>query len=98
MKEELARFDTKLSSSHKALIEEAARLRGFKSLSEYVITTVVANAKLVIDEYKDVLYSVEDKERIMRILSEPTELSSSFLNASERRTKKLLKDEDDRTL
>ncbi|MCF8460506.1 MAG: DUF1778 domain-containing protein [Flavobacteriales bacterium] len=98
MKEELARFDAKMSASHKLLLEEAARLRGFKSLSEYVITTAVANAKLVIKEYKDVLYSVEDKQRIMSILSEPSELSSSFMKASERRSKKLSNDADDRTL
>jgi uncharacterized protein (DUF1778 family) len=98
MKEELARFDTKMSVSHKLLLEEAARLKGFKNLSEYILTTVVANAKLVIEEYKDVLYSVEDKQRIMNVLSEDTTLSSSFLSASERRTKKGLQNEDDSTL
>lgn len=97
MKEDLARFDTKMSASHKALLEEAARLKGFKSLSEYVITTAVANAKLVISEYRDVLYSVDDKERIMSILSEPTTLSSSFLSASRRRKEKLW-DGTDRTV
>ena len=97
MKEDIARFDTKMSTLHKSLIEEAARLMGFKNLSEYVITTVVANAKTVITEYKDTLYSVEDRKRIMDVLSEPTELSSSFLRASERRMEKILNDDSDRT-
>lgn len=86
---EIARFDTKLSSSHKRLIEEAARLKGFKNLSEYVITTMVANAKDTIDQYQKVLYSIDDKNRIMDIMSEPTELSPSFLSASDRRSTKL---------
>jgi len=97
MKEQTARFDAKMSLRHKALIEEAARLRGFKSLSDYVVSTVVENATMVINEYKQLLYSVEDSKRIMSILSTPTELSSSFLKASQRRSKKIRKDELDGT-
>lgn len=84
-----ARFDTKMSVLHKKLLEEAARLKGFKNLTEYVITTMVEDAMVVIDRYQKVLYSIEDKKKIMEILSQPTELSSSFLKASKRRTEKL---------
>jgi len=92
-----ARFDTKMSASHKLLLEEAARLKGFKNLTEYVITTMVTDATSAIDQYRHVLYSVNDKNRIMKILSQPTELSSSFLKASERRSKKLMNEISDKT-
>jgi uncharacterized protein (DUF1778 family) len=84
-----ARFDTKMSILHKKLLEEAASLKGFKSLTEYVITTMVEDATTVIDRYQKILYSIEDKKRIMEILSQPTELSSSFLKASMRRKERL---------
>lgn len=85
----MARFDAKLLASQKLLLEEAARLKGFKNLTEYVISTMVKDAKEAISEYKDALYSVEDKKRIMEVLSEPTVLSTSFLAASSRRQNKL---------
>ncbi len=98
MKEQTARFDTKMSLRHKSLIEEAARLKGFKSLSDYVVTTMVENATTVITEYKDAQYSVEDSKRIMSILSTPTELSPSFLKAFKRRSDKMLNDGPDGTV
>lgn len=91
-----ARFDTKMSSVHKKLLEEAARLKGYKNLTEYVITTLVADATEVIEKYGRVLYSVDDKRRIMEILNEPTELTESFLNASEKRSERLKNDISDR--
>jgi uncharacterized protein (DUF1778 family) len=89
--EEAARFDTKLSVIHKRLLEEAASLKGFKNLSEYVITTMVEDATEVIEKYSKVLYSQEDKRRIMEILNEPTELSDSFLRASQKRNERIEK-------
>ncbi|WP_258099876.1 type II toxin-antitoxin system TacA family antitoxin [Marinoscillum pacificum] len=86
---EVARFDAKMSVLHKKLLEEAASLKGFRNLTEYVITTMVEDAKAVVEEYSKVLYSIEDKKRIMKILNEPTELSDSFLKASQKRSKRL---------
>lgn len=50
--QETARFDTKMSALHKKLLEKAARLRGFKNLTEYVVTTMVEDATTVIDRYQ----------------------------------------------
>jgi len=87
--QETARFDTKMSTVHKKMLEEAARLKGYKNLTEYVVTTMVEDATSVIDQYQKVMYSVRDKNRIMEILGQPTELSTSFLKASEGRNKQL---------
>ena len=72
--EEIARFDAKMSVLHKKLLEEAAGLKGFKNLTEYVITTMVSDATEVIERYSKVLYSIDDKNKIMEILNEPTTL------------------------
>lgn len=87
-----ARFDTKMSVSHKLLLEEAMRLKGFKNLSEYVVTTMVADAKSAIESYQQTMYSVEDKSRITEILSTPNEFTPSFLKAFESRSKKKSED------
>lgn len=87
--EEVARFDAKMSVSHKKMLEEAASLKGFKNLSEYVITTMVENAKKVIDEYSKVVYTVQDKEKIMHVLNEPTEVTDSFKRAAQKRSELL---------
>ena len=88
-REETARFDTTMSASHKLLLEEAARLKGFKNLTAYVLSTMVSDATEVIHHFKSSLYTVEDQKRIMEILNEPTVLTSSFKEASKRRNTKL---------
>lgn len=88
-REETARFDTTMSASHKSLLEEAARLKGFKNLTAYVLSTMVSDATDVIHRFKSALYTIEDQKRIMEVLNEPTTLSPSFLKASERRSNKL---------
>ncbi len=86
---DVARFDAKMSASHKKLLEEAASLKGYKNLTEYVITTMVNDATEVVEKYSQVIYSIRDRQRIMEILNEPTALSDSFLKASKKRSKKL---------
>ncbi|XOV92227.1 MAG: DUF1778 domain-containing protein [Bacteroidota bacterium] len=90
--EEVARFDAKMSAAHKKLLEEAASLKGYKNLTEYVITTMVNDATEVVEKYSQVIYSMRDRQRIMEILNEPTVLSDSFLEASRKRSENL-KDE-----
>lgn len=87
--DDVARFDTRMSALHKKLLEEAASLKGYKNLSEYIITTMVEDATAVVERYSRIMYTVEDKKKIMEVLSEPTTLSSSFNKASKRRNEKL---------
>jgi uncharacterized protein (DUF1778 family) len=78
----MARLDTRLSIEHKILFEKAALLRGFKSLSDYVVTTMVTHSVIDIERYEP--YSKADNARIREILSEATELSPSFLKSSKK--------------
>jgi len=47
---EKSRFDTRLSKEQKALFERAARLGGYRSLTDFVILTIQEKAKIIIQE------------------------------------------------
>ncbi len=59
---EKARFDTTLPKEQKEFFEYAARLGGFKTLSEFVITSAKEKAKKIVDDYNDILISERDKK------------------------------------
>ncbi len=57
-----ARFDTRLSQDQKELFEYAARLGGFRSLTDFVVLSAQEKAKKIINEYKTILGSERDRE------------------------------------
>jgi uncharacterized protein (DUF1778 family) len=59
---EKARFDTRLSAEQKALFERAARLGGYRSLTDFVVLTVQKRAKEIIHESDQILASQKDSE------------------------------------
>ncbi len=59
---EKARFDTRLSKEQKAFFERAARLGGFRSLTDFVVLTVQKRAKEIILEREQILASKKDSE------------------------------------
>lgn len=61
-KEEKARFDTRLTNEQKALFERAAKLGGYRSLSDFVIKTVQKRATELINENEKILTTQRDAE------------------------------------
>ena len=61
-KKENARFDTRLSVEQKQFFERAAILGGYRSLTEFVISTVQEKAKHIVKEREQVLVSQKDNE------------------------------------
>jgi uncharacterized protein (DUF1778 family) len=59
---EKARFDTRLTKEQKAFFERAARLGGFRSLTDFVVLTVQKRAKEIIQEREQVIASQKDSE------------------------------------
>ena len=59
---EKARFDTRLPKEQKAFFERAARLGGFRSLTDFVVLTVQKRAKEIIFERERVIASQKDSE------------------------------------
>ncbi len=57
-----ARFDTRLPKEQKVFFERAARLGGYRNLTDFVVTTVQEKAKEIISERERVIASIKDRE------------------------------------
>lgn len=55
-----ARFDARLSQEQKEFFEKAARLGGYRSLTDFVILTVQEKASEIIKEKEQILASEKD--------------------------------------
>lgn len=79
-----ARFDTRLSQSQKELFEQAAQLKGYKSLSDFVIQVVQEAAQGIVDQHKTILASEKDRIVFFKALENPpaanTALKKAFRN------------------
>ncbi len=62
IKHEKARFDTRLPKEQKMFFERAARLGGYRSLTDFVILAVQEKAKKIISEQEQIIASQKDKE------------------------------------
>ena len=60
--QEKSRFDTRLPKKQKLLFERAARLGGYRSLTDFVITTVQKKAKKIIKQKEQIITSQKDKQ------------------------------------
>lgn len=66
-----ARFDTRLSKEQKELFEKAARIGGYRSLTEFVVAAVNQKAKEIIAEKEEILSSQRDREIFFDALMNP---------------------------
>ena len=62
IKQSNARFDTRLSKKQKVFFERAARVSGYRSLTDFVILTVQEKAKEIISEKEQIIASERDSE------------------------------------
>ena len=62
LNQEKARFDTRLPKKQKMLFERAARLGGYRNLTDFVIVTVHQRAKEIISETEKIIASEKDRE------------------------------------
>ena len=77
-----ARFDARLPRSQKDLFERAARIKGFKSLSEFVINTTQEAAIVIIERHNSVLVSEKDKDLFFEALVNPPKPNKALIQAS----------------
>ena len=66
-----ARFDTRLSKAQKEMLEEAARLDGCRSLSEFVLKAAQAAADRVFEKHHQLLASERDRQQFIKALLHP---------------------------
>jgi uncharacterized protein (DUF1778 family) len=78
-----ARFDARLTVVQKRVIEEAARIKGFKSVSEFVIQTTMDAATIIIERHHAILVSENDKEIFFKALLNPPKPNDDLMRAAE---------------
>jgi uncharacterized protein (DUF1778 family) len=84
-----ARFDARLSRSQKDLFERAARIRGFKSLSEFVIHTTQEVATNIVEKHNAILSSEVDSKVFFDALVNPPKPNKALKEALQRYLKQV---------
>lgn len=83
LNKEKARFDTRLSQEQKDSFEKAARLGGFKSLSDFVIVTVQQKAKEILLESAQIIASQRDSELFFNAITQSDKPNQKLTEAAE---------------
>ena len=84
-----ARFDARLSKEKKIIIEKAARLGGYRNLSDFVVSTVYERAQMIIQKSETILASQRDSEIFFNALVNPPEPNEALVSAA-RQYKKMV--------
>ena len=66
-----ARFDTRLSKEQKDFFEKAAKLGGYRNLTDFVVMAVQEKAKEIIAEKERILASQKDSEIFFNAIMNP---------------------------
>jgi uncharacterized protein (DUF1778 family) len=82
MNVEKARFDTRLPKEQKAFFERAARLGGFRSLTDFVVLTVQEKAKKIILERERIIASQKDSEIFFDAIINPSNPNQKLTEAT----------------
>lgn len=77
-----ARFDAKLTMEQKELFLQAATLKGFRSLTDFVVSTVQEKAQTIIKEHSTILASQRDKDIFFNAILNPRKPSAKLLEAA----------------
>lgn len=77
-----ARFDTRLPKEQKVFFERAARLGGFRSLTDFVVIAVQEKAKKIIFERERVIASQKDSEIFFEAVINPKNPNKELVKAA----------------
>lgn len=78
---EQARFDARLPKEQKDFFEKAALLGGFRSLTDFVLSTVQEKAKEIVQEKEQIIASEEDAITFYNAITNPKKPSKALKNA-----------------
>lgn len=91
IKQDKARFDTRLPLEQKLLFEKAATLGGYRNLTDFVIATVQKKAKEIVEENERTIASQKDQEVFFNALVNPPKPNKDLLAAKEEYNKLISK-------
>ena len=83
----MTRFDARLSVEQKRIFEKAAKLEGYRSLTDFVLKILQAEAFAIIEKHSATLASERDKKIFFNALISPRKPNAK-LRAAARKYKK----------
>lgn len=81
IRQDKARFDTRLPLEQKQLFEKAAILGGYRNLTDFVVAAVQSKAKEIIEEREKIITSQKDSEIFFDSLVNSPEPNENLLLA-----------------
>lgn len=81
IKKSTARFDTRLSKEQKVFFERAARVGGYRSLTDFIVLTVHEKAKKIISENEQIIASERDNELFFDAITNSPKANKNLINA-----------------
>ena len=78
------RFDTKLTIDQKTLFERAAKLGGYRTLTDFVISTAQEKAKSIVEQHEAILASERDQNIFFDAIMNPPEPGKRLRQAADR--------------
>lgn len=82
MKSEVARFDTKLPKAQKEQFEYAAAIGGFRSLTEFVLSSAQEKAKEIIHKHEQIITTERDRQIFFEAMLNPAEPNDKLRKAA----------------
>ena len=78
------RIDVRISREQKELVKQASELRGFKSVSDFIVTCINTEANRILEDENRILKTLEDKKLFVDMLLNPQEPNDKLKSAHQR--------------
>ncbi|MBS1500962.1 MAG: DUF1778 domain-containing protein [Bacteroidetes bacterium] len=80
-KELKTRFDARIPESQKALFEKAAGLAGYRTLTDFLISSAQEKANAIIEQHHTIIASIKDRDTFFESIIDPPKPSEKLKNA-----------------
>lgn len=84
IKADKTRFDTKLTTDQKTLFELAAKLGGYRTLTDFVVSTVQEKARSIVEQHEAILATERDRNVFFEAIMNPPKPGKRLQQAAER--------------
>jgi uncharacterized protein (DUF1778 family) len=80
-KERKTRFDARIPEAQKALFEKAAGLAGYRTLTDFLISSAQEKANTIIEQHNTILLSQKDQEIFFESVINPLQPNEKLKSA-----------------
>jgi uncharacterized protein (DUF1778 family) len=84
LKVEKTRFDTKLTKVQKELFELATKIGGYRTLTDFMLSTAEEKAKTIVQQHEAILASERDKKIFFDAIMNPPQPNQRLKDAAKR--------------